>query len=62
MTSTKEEDYVHPNDRGNGPKKRMEGGDLTDDIEINDPDTRLHKKHIDEIKKQDGIEISPPKK
>jgi len=37
MTSIKEKDYEHSNARGNGPAKRMEGGDLTDDIEINDP-------------------------
>ncbi len=40
MTSVREKDYVHPNERGNGPKARMEGGDQTDDISINDPDTR----------------------
>jgi hypothetical protein len=40
MTSVREKDYVHPNERGNGPKARMEGGDETDDISINDPDTR----------------------
>ena len=41
MTSTRETDYVHANERGNGPKARMEGGDATDDISINDPDSRL---------------------
>lgn len=45
MTSTKDEDYVHPNTRGNGPKARMEGGDKTDDIWINDPDSRLLAEH-----------------
>lgn len=40
MTSTKETNYDRPNERGNGPKHRMEGGDQTDDIAINDPDTR----------------------
>lgn len=37
MTSIKEEDYKHSNECGNGPAKRMTGGDLTDDIQINDP-------------------------
>lgn len=40
MTSNRETDYVHSNERGNAPKARMEGGDETDDIAINDPDTR----------------------
>ncbi len=40
MTSNREKDYVHSNERGNLPKARMEGGDETDDISINDPDTR----------------------
>jgi len=51
MTSIKETDYQHPNERGNGPKERMEGGDLTDDIDINDPETR--KKHLDGIKQHE---------
>ncbi|RYG21145.1 MAG: hypothetical protein EOO07_03385 [Chitinophagaceae bacterium] len=62
MTAAKDEDYEHANERGNGPRKRMEGGDLTDDIEINDPDTRIHRKHIEDIQREEGIEISPPKK
>lgn len=37
MTSKKEEDYQHSNRAGTGPNKRMTGGDLTDDIDINDP-------------------------
>lgn len=44
MTSIKEKDYEHTNERGNGPKARMEGGDLTDDIDINDPDSPFKKK------------------
>ncbi|RYY74284.1 MAG: hypothetical protein EOO52_15630 [Gammaproteobacteria bacterium] len=51
MTSATEKDYDHANERGNGPKERMEGGDLTDDIDINDPETR--EKHIKGIKYQD---------
>jgi hypothetical protein len=50
MTSIKETDYEHANERGNGPKERMEGGDLTDDIDINDPETR--EKHLKGIKRQ----------
>ncbi|MEN0037948.1 MAG: hypothetical protein AAGC78_12820 [Cellvibrio sp.] len=37
MTSKKDEDYQHANRARTGPAKRMTGGDLTDDIEINDP-------------------------
>ena len=44
MTLSKDVDYVHPNERGNGPKKRLEGGDITDDISINDPDSLLRPK------------------
>jgi len=44
MTSIKEIDYKHSNARGNGPAKRMEGGDQTDDIEINEPDTPIKQK------------------
>jgi len=44
MTSIRELDYEHANERGNGPRNRMEGGDLTDDIEINNPDNPLKKK------------------
>lgn len=44
MTIITELDYDHANERGNGPKNRMAGGDLTDDIEINDPDSPLKKK------------------
>lgn len=44
MTIITEQDYQHANERGNGSKNRMEGGDLTDDIEINDPDSLLKKK------------------
>lgn len=50
MSSTKDKDYEHPNERGNGPKERMEGGDQTDDIDINDPD--LREKHLKGIKQQ----------
>lgn len=49
MTSITEQDYQHASERGNGPKARMEGGDLTDDIEINDPDSPLKKKHKKEV-------------
>jgi hypothetical protein len=52
MTSKKETDYQHANERGNGPKERMEGGDLTDDIDINDPETR--KKHLEGIKQHEN--------
>lgn len=51
MSSVKEKDYDHANERGNGPKERMEGGDLTDDIDINDPKTR--EKHLKGIKHQE---------
>lgn len=50
MSSTKDKDYEHPNERGNGPKERMEGGDKTDDIDINDPVSR--EKHLKGIKQQ----------
>lgn len=43
MTLSKDKDYEHSNTAGNGPAKRMEGGDETDDIEINNPDTPLKK-------------------
>jgi hypothetical protein len=39
MTSIKEKDYEHGNRAGTGPAKKMVGGDLTDDIDINNPDT-----------------------
>ena len=58
MSSKKEKDYEHPNERGNGPKERMEGGDQTDDIDINDPETRA--KHLEGIKTQE--KGSPSKK
>lgn len=69
MTSTREKDYVHPNERGNGPKARMEGGDETDDISINDPDTRtkemrkikVGKKKIDKSVTAETQEISTQK-
>lgn len=61
MTAPKDKDY-DTNERGNGPKKRMEGGDLTDDIQINDPDTRIHRKHIEDIQREEGVEISPLEK
>lgn len=58
MSSTKYIDYDHANDRGNGPKERMEGGDQTDNIDINDPKTRA--KHLEGIKQQE--KNSRPKK
>lgn len=39
MTSIKDKDYEHGNRAGTGPAKKMVGGDLTDDIDINNPDT-----------------------
>ncbi len=51
MSSIKEKDYEHANDRHNGPKERMEGGDQTDDISINDPETR--EKQLLGIKQQE---------
>jgi len=60
MTSVKETDYKHANERGNGPKERMEGGDLTDDIDINDPETR--KKHLKGIKQHQYDEVFEQKK
>ena len=51
MSATKDKDYAHTNVRGNGPKERMEGGDQTDDIDINDPETR--KKHLEGIKQEE---------
>lgn len=51
MSSIKDQDYEHPNERGNGPKDRMEGGDQTDDIDINDPQSRA--KHLEGIKQQE---------
>lgn len=52
MTSINEKDYMHSNARGNGPAKRMEGGDQTDDIEINDPNTPLKQQLKRESKAQ----------
>jgi hypothetical protein len=49
MTSITQQDYEHANERGNGPKYRMEGGDMTDDISINDPDSPLKKKRKKEV-------------
>lgn len=49
MTIITELDYEHANERGNGPKNRMEGGDLTDDIEINNPDNPFKKKRKKKI-------------
>ena len=54
MTSTRETDYVHANERGNGPKARMEGGDATDDISINDPDSRLKEMRKIKVDESDG--------
>lgn len=51
MTSIKEKDYEHSNERGNGPAERMTGGDQTDDIEINDPDTPIKK----QVKKESVV-------
>lgn len=50
MTLLREVDYEHANERGNGPKERMEGGDLTDDIYINDPNNPFKKKPKQENK------------
>ncbi|MEN0036703.1 MAG: hypothetical protein AAGC78_06530 [Cellvibrio sp.] len=36
MTSKKDENYQQSNPAKSGPAERMTGGDLTDDIEIND--------------------------
>jgi hypothetical protein len=44
MTLITQQDYKHANERGNGPKCRMEGGDMTDDISINDPNNPFKKK------------------
>lgn len=60
MTTTREQDLIHPNERGNGPKKRMEGGDQTDDIAINSPDERLKEKHNYDRRKTD-IKSNPQK-
>lgn len=49
MTSITEQDYKHANERGNGPRNRMEGGELTDDIQINDPDSPLKKQRKKEV-------------
>lgn len=54
MTSIKEKDYNHANQRGNGPKARMEGGDQTDDISINDPDSLLRPELTKKQKKKDS--------
>ena len=51
MASSTETDYKNPNERGNGPKERMAGGDQTDDIDINDPGTRH--KHLEGVKHQE---------
>jgi len=45
MTEKKDTDYQHSNRAGTGPAKRMTGGDLTDDIDINDP-CAPHKKNL----------------
>lgn len=44
-----------PNERGNGPKARIEGGDQTDDISINDPDSLLRPKLAKQPKKKDTV-------
>lgn len=44
MTAKKDTDYRHSNGAGSGPAERMTGGDLTDDISINDP-CAPHKKN-----------------
>lgn len=54
MTSIKEKDYNHANQRGNGPKARMEGGDQTDDISINDPDSLLRPELTKKQEKKDS--------
>lgn len=44
MTSKQNEDYQHSNPAKTGPAERLTGGDLTDDIDINDP-CAPHKKN-----------------
>lgn len=56
MTSITQLDYQHANERGNGPKYRMEGGDMTDDISINDPDNPFKKKR----KKVTAVPVAMP--
>lgn len=58
MTYIKDKDYEHSNRAGNGPAERMEGGDLTDDIEINDP----HKPANKPLEKDKPIINLPPYK
>jgi hypothetical protein len=55
MTFIKEKDYTHANERGNGPKARMEGGDQTDDISINDPDSLLRPELTKKQEKKDPL-------
>ena len=52
MTLKKDQDLIHANERGNGPKKRMEGGDQSDSLAINSPADRRREKHKDEYDKK----------
>ena len=52
MTLKKDQDLIHANERGNGPKKRMEGGDQSDSLAINSPEDRRREKHKDEFDKK----------
>ncbi|HWV15353.1 MAG TPA: hypothetical protein VN030_07955 [Cellvibrio sp.] len=58
MTLKKQEDLLKPNERGNGPKHLMEGGDQSDDIAINDPAERRRQKRKDDHDKKTQ---APPK-
>lgn len=63
MTNIREQDLAHANERGNGPKNRMEGGDQTDDIAINSPEER-RKEKSNASRKHDkaiGYESQPKK-
>ena len=60
MTSKKEEDYQHSNRAGTGPNKRMTGGDLTDDIDINDP-CAPHKKSLKKCGTDSAVSYPRPR-
>ena len=59
MTSKKEEDYQHSNHAGTGPNNRMTGGDLIDDININDP-CAPHKKQLKKCLTEPAISSPRP--
>ena len=61
MTLKKEEDLIHANERGNGPKKRMEGGEQSDDLSINSADDRRREKRKEDFDKQTSAKTDSKK-